>query len=127
MVETNLGMGGCLGSVSCDICGKDFTTNYIRNHHGITHQYLLGSQGDAGFVAAAQAQTCTCHVTWESDIEAHCILVKPVAGVSRGSRSCYVILKSNTGVSILTLVFIILPLGSDMPTIPCKPILICVV
>ena len=47
--------GWCLGSVSCDICDKDYTTNYIRNHHGITHQFLLGSLGYAGFVAAAQA------------------------------------------------------------------------
>ena len=63
-------------------------------------QYLLGSQGCAGFVAAAQAQTWTCHVTWASGIEAFCILVQPVAGVSIGSRSYYAMLKSNTGVSL---------------------------
>ena len=57
VVEITLGMGGCLGSVRCDICGKDFTTNHIRNHHGIIHQFLLGSQEYAGFVAAAQAQS----------------------------------------------------------------------
>ena len=34
VVEITLGIGGCLGSVRCDICGKDFTTNHIRNHHG---------------------------------------------------------------------------------------------
>ena len=98
MVETTLGMGGCLGSVRCDICGKDFTTNHIRNHPVIVQQFLLGSQGYAGFVAAAQAQTWTCHVTWESGIEAFCILVQTVAGVSIESRSCYAMLKSNIGV-----------------------------
>ena len=53
-------LGGWLGSVSGDICGKDFTTyyyyfyylvllttTYIRNHHRIIYQFL-GSQGYAG-------------------------------------------------------------------------------
>ena len=129
VAETTLGMGVCLGSVRCDICGKDFTTNHIRNHHGIIHWSISSGQSGMCRVCGSSPSTnldLPCHMGVR-----HRSLLYPCATCGRSFNRkqkllCHVKVK-HWCLSVFSLLFMILPLGSDMPTIPCKPILICVV